>query len=113
MEFEKTVGKVFGFYGVDVNAFKLGGSVFEAMENADDGYRSMLDTVSTKTDPSGCIFFKRALAKVRVEVVDEANYFSGYRLVDVADGHVWLRLGTNLMDDYYPCFAFEYQPKKP
>lgn len=25
-------------------------------------------------------------------------------------GQVWLRLGTDYSDDYYPCFVFEYNP---
>lgn len=109
MNFENAVDKVFGFYGVDGNAFKLGGHVFEAVEDPSDGYRSMLREVAEK-DPSGLIFFRRPLAKVQVKRVDEGN-FEGYVVVDVTDDHVWLRLGTDHSDDYYPCFIFAYQPK--
>lgn len=110
MKFEEMVGQEFGFYGVDGNTFKLKKLVFEAMEDESDGYRSCLGSVEKK-DPSGLVFFKRRVAKVKVVAVDEGS-FIGHDLVDVKDGHVWLRLGTDHADDYYPCFVFNYQPKK-
>lgn len=112
MNFEKAVGEVFGFYGIDGNTFKLGGHVFEAVEDENDGYRSMLGEVATRDNPSGLIFFKRSIAKVKVVETNNSHEFVGYELVDVEDGHVWLRLGTDEYDDYYPCFIFSYQPKK-
>ncbi|MBI4450162.1 hypothetical protein HY634_03825 [Candidatus Uhrbacteria bacterium] len=117
MTFEETVGKEFNFYGVDGLKFKLGKSVFEAVEDPDDGYRSLLGSVEVR-HLSGCLFFQRPVARVRVvEVNDERGSnqrdFVGFHLVDVADGHVWLRLGTDDYDDYYPGFVFTYQPKAP
>ena len=38
-------GKVYRFYGVDNNCFKLDNSVLEAVEDESDGYRSYLATV--------------------------------------------------------------------
>jgi len=110
MSFDEVIGKEFSFYGVDNEAFKLGKLVFEAVEDENDGYRSCLGSVEVK-DPSGLIFFKRSLARVKV-VATEVGDFDGYHLVDVADGHVWLRFGTDHCDDYYPCFIFDYSPKK-
>jgi hypothetical protein len=40
------------------------------------------------------------------------NYSNGVRFVDVKDGHVWLRFGTDNTDDYYPYFVFEYKPRR-
>lgn len=109
MDFENTVGRVFGFYGVDGLAFKLGRYVFEAVENEDDGYRSYLDTVR-RASADGLIFRNRPLARVRVEDHDD---YTGYKLVDVTDGYVWLEVGTNHDDEYYPSFVFHYSPKDP
>jgi hypothetical protein len=111
MVFEELVGREFDFYGVDASAFKLDEVVFEAVEDESDGYRSMLASVEVK-DPSGLLFFKTPLARVQL-TIDGGNSFNGYKLVDVVDGHVWLRLGTNDYDDYYPLFTFDYQPKIP
>ena len=102
-------GKKFGFYGVDNNCFKLGRKVYEAIENEDDGYRSFLESVEVVADEG--IFFDRPLGYVEVKCSGPRNYFDGYLLVDVKDGHVWLRVGTDKCDDYYPYFVFDYQPK--
>ena len=107
--FEDLVGKTFGFFGVDCNAFKLGGLVFEAIEDEDDGYRSYFTSVEVK-DPTGLIFFKTEVAEVTVARYLDQD-FDGYELVDVRDGHVWLRLGTDSSDQYYPMFTFRYWPK--
>lgn len=106
---EGLVGKEFDFYGVDNLCFKLGDQIFEAVENEDDGYRSYLGSVEVR-DRGDLIFPRLSFARVRLE--DQSDYnFSGYAIVGVADGHVWLCFGTDNMDDYYPCFTFEYQAK--
>lgn len=48
MEFYNLIGKTFKFYGVDGYCFKLGKTVWEAIENPDDGYRSYLDSIVQK-----------------------------------------------------------------
>lgn len=106
---EGLVGKEFDFYGVDNLSFKLGNQIFEAVEDEDDGYRSYLGCVVVR-EQGDLIFPRLSFARVRLE--DRSDYnFSGYAIVGVADGHVWLRFGTDNMDDYYPCFTFEYQAK--
>jgi hypothetical protein len=101
--------KTYKFYGVDNNSFKLGKQVFEAIEDPEDGYRSCLGSIEVK-DPKGLIFFKTAVDTVKV--VDAAEY-SGFKLVSVKDGHVWLEVGTDYSDNYYPCFVFTYTPRHP
>ena len=107
--FEEMVGKTFKFYGVNCNCFKLNTIVWEAIEDESDGYRSYLDSVVRINNT--LVFSSREFARVRVEE-DDNRYFDGYQLVDEKDNHVWLRFGTDYCDDYYPCFVFEYQPKK-
>ncbi len=110
-KFRDIVGKKFGFYGVDGNLFKLGRWIFEALEDEQDGWRSSLDDIERR-DQSDAIFFKRALAQVEVQEFDEEYGDDGWRFVDVKDGHVWLAIGTNYNDDYYPCFYFRYHAKE-
>ena len=106
----------FQFFGVDGHMFKLGNKIFEAIVNPDDGYRSYLETIQTKKNSNG-VFFKAPLAIVRVECIpsdipnDDA--FTGYRLVDTADNHIWLSVGTDYSEDWYPHFVFRYQPRNP
>jgi len=109
------------FYGVDGNNFKLGTQVFEAIEDACDGYRSLLDTIEVrKLKPHGTpilIFAREPLDTVTVmkatsdmNPTQELYKFTGYYLT-ASDGHVWLTVGTNYLEDYYPCFTFRYTPR--
>lgn len=109
--FDSLVGKKHKFYGVDNNQFKLDKVVYEAIEDESDGYRSYMDSVIAK-DVEKSIFFQRAISDVWL-VQEDDGYFDGYKLIDVADGHIWLRFGTDKSEDYYPWFVFEYSPKAP
>jgi len=113
MNFDELVGKEFDFYGVDNNCFKLGDTIFEAVEDEDDGYRSCMKEVLIRTDTEhGLIFFQRPVAEVRVAPATEHD-FDGYMLIDTNDGHKWFKFGTADSSDYYPCFRVEYNPKPP
>lgn len=106
---------IFKFYGVDGNMFKLDKNVFEVIENPDDGYRSSMDEVKGPIDvillEKKPIFFRTAVDTVSVRPVNEGD-FDGFELVSTDDSkHVWLRFGTDMSDDYYPCFRFEYNAK--
>lgn len=115
MNFE--IGLEADFYGVDCNSFKLDNCVFEAVEDENDGYRSMMSELRVvgEEEVNKLIFFKTPVARVRVEDESEGTYsshtFDGYKLVDVKDGHIWLTFGTDNSDNYYPSFSFYYQTK--
>jgi hypothetical protein len=112
IDFDKDiVGREFYFYGVDSLMFKLGRYVFEAVEDESDGYRSYFGSFESRNAADG-IFLNRAVARVRVESYEDHSS-DGWRLVDLRDGHVWLRVGTDNTDDYYPMFVFDYQPREP
>lgn len=114
---ESMVGKQFNFYGVCMNEFKLNSLVWEAIEDESDGYRSYLQSIE-KTN-STAIFFPSPLDVIKVvsterEVRENGksfNDFEGYLLSSVSDDHVWLRIGTNCSDSYYPYFVFDYTPR--
>jgi len=96
------------FYGVDNTHFKLGAQVYQAVEDEDDGYRSCLQEIEvvSKADVEArnLVFPKRPVDTVRV-VTDE-DFTS---LISTRDGHVWLKFGTDVSDDYYPVFIFQYE----
>lgn len=102
---------IFVFYGVCGNEFKLGDTIWEAVEDPDDGYRSYLDCI--KKRESDGIFFRHPLATVKVieKKAYENQDFEGWAFVDIFDNHEWLVVGTEDYNDYYPCFVFYYQPK--
>jgi hypothetical protein len=105
-------GREFGFYGVCNNEFKLDDDVWEAIEDPSDGCRSYLGSVKKK-DSDG-IFFGSPIATVKVLPLDRlANEEAeGFKIVDAADGHVWLEFGTANIGDCYPWFVFTYHPKE-
>ena len=108
--FEELVGHVVDFYGVDNNRLCIGIDgkryAYEVIEDECDGYRSMMKEL-VSVPLKGNIFFRQPIAKV---LVMEDTDYDGYKLVDAANEHVWLRMGTDNYDDYYPCFKFDYEP---
>ncbi len=114
------------YFGADdaAHEFKLDDIIFKVLEDPDDGYRSHLGVIEYGTQ-SNSIFFRTPLGKVRIETYsgenppdrEEGDDWSneacqGYCLIDVADGHMWLRFGTDNTDDYYPYFVFRHHPKE-
>jgi len=106
---DNILGQELFFYGVDFNSFKLNSTVYEAIEDEFDGYRSYLSSIEINNFQD-LIFFSKPLALVKVFKYDDID-FEGYKLEDVSDGHVWLTIGTDMIDHYYPCFIFLYNPK--
>jgi hypothetical protein len=115
VKFESLDGEEMRFYGVENNVLCVARKgarkriAFEAVEDESDGYRSMCEEVR-EVSVEGRIFFDAPIATVKVRESD--GDVSGWKLVDVKDGHVWLVLGTDNVDDYYPLFRFDYTPKE-
>lgn len=109
MDFESLVETIQPFYGVCDTHFKLSDIVFNALEDESDGYRSYLDSV-VESDPDGLVFPQLPFAEVKIGKFKDA-YSNGYTFTDIVDGHLWLEIGTEHTDDYYPCFMFHYYPK--
>lgn len=125
--------KEFDFYGVDNCCFCIGNNgarvVLEATEDSADDYRSYFDCFLVSELNKN--FFSHPIAKVKIVMGGESTRtytgdiadaehakrkrlenFSGWTLVDVLTGHVWLTIGTDHGEDYYPCFVFRYTPDK-
>lgn len=100
--------KTFKFYGVCGNQYKLNDTIWEAIEDEGDGYRSYLNSI-IKVE-SDAIFQYEPIAEVYVEFEDTEE-FKGYRFIDVEDKHEWLVIGTGYYDAWYPCFIFSYSIK--
>lgn len=119
-EFQYCVGATFPFYGVDGHCFKIGGFVFEAMEDEVFGeQRSHLGEVVFAADRNQLLFFSQPLALVTVRLVT-GEYWPNITTQDTTgefyelvgeDEHVWVRFGTLYADECYPDFRFEYHPK--
>lgn len=114
--FNMLIDQVFDFYGVDNNCFCIGMNgtrmVIEAVEDENDGYRSCLGCF--RTSEVSKIFFRNPIARVKLTNYHRSGNEFGYgdvdawQLVDVESGHVWLTVGTDHGDGYYPNFVFHY-----
>ena len=104
--------KIFKFYGAESNRFRLDDTFWEAIEDEVDGYRSLLDTIEVidKDKIDKTLLYDSPIANVYVRKT-KTDEFNGYEFVDVADGHIWLSIGTADYDRYYPLFVFDYIPK--
>lgn len=115
VEFSSLIGKTLGYYGCEKGQFKLGETIWEAIEDEDDGYRSRLHGVFVAKAPYDA-WPRSPLCKVRVEHVERekprtssdalVNVDDGYQLVEITTGKVVLVTGTDNEDDYYPSFVF-------
>lgn len=93
-------------YGKNGNGlFKLDGITYEAVCDEDDGYRSYMDDLAIVDDMPKMfdipvlVLFEDPWHDDRIEILDNRNK----RLV--------LNVGTKDIDDYYPCYVFDYHPE--
>jgi hypothetical protein len=114
MNLDDLVGKRWAFYGVDNNTFRIreigtrNTITLEVVEDKEDGYRSSLDKLRTIDSPAELkklIFFKRPVVTLTGRSAEnDANIVELYSGTDF----VWLRIGTDESDSYYPTFVFSY-----
>ena len=97
------------YESADVLNFILDGKVYSAMEDHNDGYRSALGTILVSEgtlknmfEPIGVLGIMRDGANYSCEILD---------LYDVANGKVVLSVGTDNVDDWYPWFVAEFEPR--
>tara|TARA_B000000557_G_C20803029_1_gene456430 strand:+ start:1607 stop:1981 length:375 start_codon:yes stop_codon:yes gene_type:complete len=91
--------------------FKFQGIVWKALIDEHDGYRSMLEQIAYADNPDKFIAINN-LAEVEVRRIcdNEHEFFNGWELVDVNNNHVWLQVGTDYTDQWYPFIIFRHAP---
>lgn len=110
---ETTVQDEWGSESADVLNFVLDGVTYSAIENPDDGYRSMLgelkvsDAKLTNMFPA-CEVIGSLRTKNSSEYGGEDDVLE---LRDVATGKLVLEVGTENIDDYYPGFVAAFHPE--
>ena len=130
-EYMKLIGCEFDFHGAQGNEVRLNDIVYEFLEDPDDGYRSHLGAVRATPASEHTGYFANPIAKVILVSTDHKESwpdewtpppmpekycdapFQGFYLIDADDYHVWVQIGTEYMDSYYPCFVTHYSPKEP
>ena len=108
----------FNMYGDHFEAalaikFCLGGTVYIAIEDPADGYRSMMKEVAVATntkDRKVTNIFPacKVLAKKKA---DNYQHNDTLEFIDVVTGKVVLEVGTDNLQDYYPNFVLGFFPK--
>jgi hypothetical protein len=105
IKFENLVGKTGILCAVDSNKFRIGNVTFEVLEDPDDGYRSSMEEVKVCTDQL------RPTFEEKVTICNyEHSYITGFSLVNENQDAV-LIFGTDHVDNYYPCFVFDWNPQ--
>lgn len=106
------------FENAQVMRFRLDGKVYVAVEDPDDGYRSSLDTFCVGDVAMKNVFEPvQVIGKHRLSVGDYPKGDICYseadvlELIDIHTGKVVLEVGTEGVDDYYPCFVASFYPE--
>ena len=91
-------------------SFRIDGKVYTAIEDPNDGYRSMLDRLVADDREMMNVFTPiQVLAKKKASRVGCAN--DTLEFIDVVTGGVVLEVGTDNYDDYYPMFVGTFTPE--
>lgn len=102
-------------HGVNTIRFELDGKVYEAWEDPDDGYRSYMSDLKVSN-----YRMKNKVPPMKVKCRHlDVNYSSSWsssrcdllQFIDLANDEVFLTIGTDDIDDYYPGCIFEYKPE--
>ena len=86
--------------------FTLDNVTYSAIENPDDGYRSMMEEIIV-TDKK----LSNTFAKVTVMASMDNTSGDVLELHDTKNGKVILRVGTDNSNDYYPEFVSDWMPE--
>ncbi len=101
----------FNLYGRDGDAvrFILDGKTYKAIEDPDDGYRSYLkelevtdEKVTTNFPPQSVVGIMKSAGLYDSDVI---------QFVDSVTGKVVLEVGTEDVNDYYPCAIIRWSPE--
>lgn len=92
--------------------FRLNGTVYLAVEDPEDGYRSCMQELVVDNDAK----LSNVFPMVEVVGVNRTKYEYGgtsdvLELIDTHTGKVVLEVGTENTDDYYPSFVASFHPE--
>jgi len=96
--------------GRGVVEFNMGCKTYTAIEDPDDGYRSYLEGlyIGPLKDLTASIINRKVRATH--ECSERRDLLT---LTDVETGHVWLVIGTEDTDDYYPYCVMQWSAMDP
>lgn len=98
------VDEVGGTEEANVINFTLDGLTFTAMEDPEDGWRSSMESLTVRAEPTTNSF-------PPVKVVGQMKKKEVLILVDMVTGKTVLEVGTDDADDWYPAFVSSFMPE--
>ena len=101
-------------YGEDCNCidFLLDGIIYSAVENPSDGYRLYMNDLEINRNGAN---ISNKFKSVEVYII--VRYKGDYERSDILDFYdvktnkIVLSIGTDNIDDYYPCYIGEWTPE--
>lgn len=104
----------------DIMTIGIDGKTFIFTENPSDGYRSYMKDVEVVEGLDKALLSGAAPVGRQVFITYDAGKSSYYgeqndliMIYDIETGHLWGRLGTRNVDDYYPSCVMEWNPLDP
>lgn len=98
-------------------AWEMDNKVYMVFEDNNDGYRSEAGPLFVADGPAYRLwspdYIHRDVVGRHVTKGDYSGHADILELIDVETGHVWLRVGTDNVDDYYPSFVAVWTPMPP
>ena len=91
-------------------SFRLDGVVYTATQDPSDGYRSSMSGIAKSERPMRNVF---APVKVIGRLRTRGEYGGTddvLELIDAKTGKTVLEVGTDDVDDYYPCWVARFDP---
>ena len=110
--FSESIKRPYGDYNEDceVIRFRLNGTVYTAIEDPSDGYRSCMDKIFVSKDEITNAFpAVQVLGRMKEPTYGSVN--DTLELIDVVTGKVVMEVGTDNTDDYYPSFVSAFHPE--
>ncbi len=110
--FTESVKESYGDYFKDCEhiRFRLNGTIYTAIEDPSDGYRSCMESLIVTPD----VEMKNVFPAIQVVGHKKANGYGTndtLELIDAVTGKVVLEVGTDNSDDYYPSFVAAFFPQ--
>lgn len=91
--------------------FRLNGTVYVAMEDPSDGYRSHMRDLIVERNAEITNVFPPVQVLARYRGKSGYNDADILELIDVATTLTVLEVGTDNSDDYYPSYVANFQPE--
>jgi hypothetical protein len=95
-------------------AWEMDGKVYFVFEDQLDGYRSSASPVLCSDGDlyslAGVWGERKRAVECKLVLSNDSGACEIIEFVDALTGHVWMRVGTDHTDDYYPWFVGEWRP---